>query len=93
MTFGRGPGHEGHEDFTTNYFPGKEKIDLINADARTYPITNHDTILFDGGESNPDSAKESKRFNDLFSRAVMRQITPETKTFILKILTPTDSKC
>nr|WGZ60535.1 NS5 [Jingmenvirus sp.] len=89
VTFGKGPGHEGHEDFTANYFPGREKVHLRFADATSYPLTSHDTLLFDGGESHPDFSVEAARFNQLFSGAVMRQITPNTKIFILKILTPT----
>ncbi|ALL52904.1 NS5-like protein [Shuangao insect virus 7] len=89
VTLGKGPGHEGHEDFTDNYFPGREKVCLRFADATSYPITAHDTLLFDGGESHPDFSVEANRFNQLFAGAVMRQITPNTKTFILKILTPT----
>nr|QTJ63671.1 NS5 [Trichopteran jingmen-related virus] len=89
VTFGKSPGREGHEDFTNKYFPGKEKVNLRLADARTYPITEHDTLLFDGGESHPDYLIEARRFNDLFANTVMRQISPCTKVFIVKVLTPT----
>jgi 23S rRNA U2552 (ribose-2'-O)-methylase RlmE/FtsJ len=92
ITFGPGPGHEGHEPFTNKEFPGRHKVNLLYGDAREYPKTDHDTLLFDGGESDTDPEKEVIRFNDLFRRAVMRQIYPGTKCFILKVLTPTDDE-
>lgn len=89
VTFGAGPGHEGHENFTDKYFPGKEKVKLHLGDATTYPKTTHDTLLFDGGESHPDFTIEAGRFNRLLSLAVARQISPATKNFVIKVLTPT----
>lgn len=89
VTLGKGPGHEGHEDFTDKWFPGKEKVNLVTSDARDIPLVSHDTLLFDGGESHPDYSVEAKKFNQLFSTAVMRQISQATKHFILKVLTPT----
>ncbi|ALL52910.1 NS5-like protein [Wuhan flea virus] len=89
VTLGAGPGHEGHENYTQNSFPGREKVKVTYADATTYPTTPHDTLLFDGGESHSDYEHEARRFNRLFSMTVMRQIYPGTKSFILKVLTPT----
>lgn len=89
VTLGSGPGHEGHEDYTDKAFPGKEKVRVVYADARVYPETQHDTLLFDGGESSNNPALEESRFYDLFHSVVMRQINPNTQAFVLKILTPT----
>lgn len=89
VTLGSGPGHEGHEDYTDKAFPGKEKVRVVYSDARTYPETQHDTLLFDGGESSNNPSLEESRFYDLFHSAVMRQITPDTQSFVLKVLTPT----
>lgn len=89
VTLGAGPGHEGHEDYTDKAFPGKEKVRVVYADARVYPETQHDTLLFDGGESSNNPNLEESRFYDLFHNVVMRQINQNTKEFVLKILTPT----
>nr|UYL94277.1 MAG: hypothetical protein [Inari jingmenvirus]UYL94278.1 MAG: hypothetical protein [Inari jingmenvirus] len=88
FTLGRGPGHEGHESFSERPFPGKHKVKLTYADARNLPALEHDTLLFDGGESNNDPEKEATRFNDLFANCVMKQITSKTQCFVLKVLTP-----
>lgn len=90
VTFGAGPGHQGHKNFTKKIFPGHHKIKLTYADARTYPITAHDVLLFDGGESRNTSEEEARLFKQLFCQSVMRQINSSTKHFILKILIPTD---
>lgn len=82
VTLGAGPGHEGHEDYTDKAFPGKEKVRVV------YPETQHDTLLFDGGESSNNPALEES-FYDLFHSVVMRQINSDTQSFVLKILTPT----
>ncbi|ALL52892.1 NS5-like protein [Wuhan aphid virus 2] len=89
VTYGAGPGHEGHENYTDKAFPGKEKVRVVYSDARGYPETKHDTLLFDGGESSNNPAFEESRFFDLFNGVVMRQINEETKNFVLKVLTPT----
>lgn len=90
VTLGSGPGHEGHENVPSVFYPGKSKVRNVYADARTYPVTAHDTLFFDGGESHGDAWKEASRFNDLFEQVVMRQINSATREFVLKVLTPTD---
>lgn len=90
VTFGRSAARMGHEDFTSKAFPGREKIHLVYGDARDYPQTKHDVLLFDGGESHHDAAVEERRFYDLFHATVMRQISPDTQNFVLKILCPTN---
>lgn len=90
VTFGAGPGHEGHKNFTDKLFPGRQKIKLTYGDARTYPKTDHDVLLFDGGESRSDDEKEVRLFKQLFYQSVMRQIGPNTKQFVIKVLVPTD---
>lgn len=88
VTFGSGPGHVGHKNFSEKLYPGKSKVHLSYSDARVFPVTRHDWLLFDGGESHPDPDVEANKFNSLFSQTVMRQINANTKGFFLKILTP-----
>lgn len=90
VTFGAGPGHVGHKNFTSKPFPGRHKVKLAYTDARTYPITHHDVLLFDGGESRKDPENEVRSFRQLFNQTVMRQIKSTTQHFILKVLVPTD---
>nr|UCR92566.1 MAG: NS5-like protein [Flaviviridae sp.] len=90
VTFGSGKGHEGHKNFTDTIFEGRHKVKLHYGDARTYPVTDHDWLLFDGGESRSKVESEARLFKQLFSQTVMRQISPKTKGFILKVLVPSD---
>lgn len=92
FTLGSGPGHQGHEDFTKVGFEGKHKIKLTYGNVMTIPNIPHDTLLFDGGESYPQADKEVDNFARLFQGSVMRQINKNTKTFILKVLTPSDKR-
>nr|QPZ88370.1 NS5-like protein [Wuhan aphid virus 1] len=92
VTLGPGPGHEGHEAFTKIHFPGREKIRVLYGDARQFPVSTHDVLLFDGGESHTDAELEEARFYSLFYNVVMRQINSNTKHFVLKILTPTSPR-
>lgn len=95
VTLGSGPGHEGHEDFTTSIWIGREKVRLINADITVMHKTlvpRHDMLLFDGGESRSTTQAEADKFYRLFHEGVMPYISANTQQFILKILVPFDPR-
>nr|QHD64842.1 RdRp [Erysiphe necator associated ssRNA virus 3] len=103
ITLGSGPGHEGHANFTTEYWPGKEKVTLIYGDitrvgsnynlTKELPVWNHqDWVFFDGGEQHSNPETESSKFNKLLREGVMPHIKPHLKGFCLKILTPLDEE-
>nr|QTJ63663.1 NS5 [Arachnidan jingmen-related virus] len=94
VTYGKTKETPGHEEFSDKPWKGKEKIGLINMDARkvheVMDTKEYDWVMFDGGESYPDYEKEKERFRDLFVKAVMPAIGQHTKGYVLKILTPYD---
>lgn len=92
FTLGSGPGHAGHEDFRDWNWPGREKVQLSYADVTLVPPIDHDTLLFDGGESHPNPLQEADKFWRLLHGAVGHQFTEKTKVFVVKILVPTDPR-
>jgi len=95
VTYGEGPGHVGHENFSDRIWPGKEKIRIINTDIRKMHESfnpNTDWIMFDGGESRSKHTIEADKFWDLFSNGVMPYFHAGVRGFVLKILTPFDTR-
>lgn len=91
ITFGPSLGHAGHEEYSTKNWPCKEKVQQIYADITKIRFQQCDWVLFDGGESHTDSAKEADTFLSLFTDGPYRAVMEgDVKGFILKVLTPTD---
>lgn len=89
VTLGSGPGHQGHEDYRGWEWPGRNKVELIYGDVTRLPSMRHDCLMFDGGESHPNSDIEVRRFRNL----LIDSITPQLESindFIIKVLIPTD---
>lgn len=90
VTLGKTGGRQGHQTFTPHAFPGRDKVQVIYGDVTKMPSDmseDFDCIIFDGGESDANYTRETKRAAELLEAGFTRFVRPG-HMFIAKILTP-----